>query len=131
MEILLKGSAFALTVTVLYEMVAGRNKETGVLLAALGSAMILLLAVSYIEPVIAFIKRLQAIGNLNYEMLGILIKCVGIGVLAEISVLVCNDMGNTSVGKSLQILAAALILWISLPLLNSLLDLVEEILGEI
>ena len=131
MNIFVKASALALIVSVLYQMVSGRNKEIGMLLLVLGSCVILITAVSYIEPVFAFIRKLQTLGKLNNEMLEILLKSVGIGLLAEISVLVCNDMGNASMGKTLQILATAAILWLSLPLLNSLLDLIGNLLGEV
>ena len=131
MSIFVKASALALIVSVLYQMVSGRNKEIGTLLLVLGSCVILITAVSYIEPVFAFIRKLQTLGKLNNEMLEILLKSVGIGLLAEISVLVCNDMGNASMGKTLQILATAAILWLSLPLLNSLLDLIGNLLGEV
>ena len=131
MNIFVKASALALIVSVLYQMVSGRNKEIGTLLLVLGSCVILITAVSYIEPVFAFIRKLQTLGKLNNEMLEILLKSVGIGLLAEISVLVCNDMGNTSMGKTLQILATAAILWLSLPMLNSLLDLIGNLLGEV
>ena len=112
-------------------MVSGRNKEIGTLLLVLGCCIILMTAISYIEPVFAFVEKLQTIGNLNNEMLVILLKSVGIGLLAEIAVLVCIDMGNASVAKTLQILATAVILWISLPMLNCLLDLIGKILGEV
>lgn len=131
MSIFVKASALALIVSVLYQMVSGRNKEIGTLLLVLGSCVILITAVSYIEQVFAFIRKLQTLGKLNNEMLEILLKSVGIGLLAEISVLVCNDMGNASMGKTLQILATAAILWLSLPMLNSLLDLIGNLLGEV
>ena len=131
MSIFVKASALALIVSVLYQMVSGRNKEIGMLLLVLGSCVILITAVSYIEPVFAFIRKLQTLGKLNNEMLEILLKSVGIGLLAEISVLVCNDMGNASMGKTLQILATAAILWLSLPMFNSLLDLIGNLLGEV
>lgn len=131
MSIFVKASALALIVSVLYQMVSGRNKEIGTLLLVLGSCVILITAVSYIEPIFAFIRKLQTLGKLNNEMLEILLKSVGIGLLAEISVLVCNDMGNASMGKTLQILATAAILWLSLPMLNSLLDLIGNLLGEV
>lgn len=131
MSIFVKASALALIVSVLYQMVSGRNKEIGTLLLVLGSCVILITAVSYLEPVFAFIRKLQTLGKLNNEMLEILLKSVGIGLLAEISVLVCNDMGNASMGKTLQILATAAILWLSLPMLNSLLDLIGNLLGEV
>ena len=131
MDIFIKATAVTLIVSLLYQMVSGRNKEIGTLLLVLGCCIILMSAISYIEPVFAFVEKLQTIGNLNNEMLVILLKSVGIGLLAEIAVLVCNDMGNASVAKTLQILATAVILWISLPMLNSLLDLIGKILGEV
>lgn len=130
MDIFIKASALALIVSVLYQIVSGRNKEIALLMVVLGCAMILLVAISYMEPVFAFILKLQSYGNLNSEMLEILLKSVGIGLLAEISVLVCNDMGNSSMGKALQLLATAVILWLALPMLNSLLDLIGKIMGE-
>lgn len=131
MDIFFKASALGLIVSVLYQMVSGRNKEIGTLLIVLGSCGILITAVSYIEPIFAFIGKLQDLGNLNHEMLEILLKTVGIGLLSEIAVLVCNDMGNASMGKTLQVLATAVILWLSLPMLNSLLDLIGNLLGEV
>ena len=131
MDNFVKASALSLIVCVLYQVLSGKNKEVGILLAVLGCASVLLMAISYMEPVFAFIKKLQTLGNLNSEMLAILLKSVGIGLLAEITVLVCNDMGNASMGKALQILATAVILWLSLPMLGSLLDLIAEMLGEV
>lgn len=131
MDILLKGSAFALTVIVLYQMLSGRNKEIGTLLVVVGSSVILAMAIMYMSPIFQFFEMLQTTGNLNHEVLSILFKSVAIGFLTEISVLVCNDMGNTSVGKTLQILSTVLILRLALPLLNSLLDLISGIMGEL
>lgn len=127
----MKACALALIVSLLYQMVSGRSKEIGVLLVVVGCAAVLAAAVSYLQPVFAFISKLQILGNLDSEMLEILLKSVGIGLLAEISALVCNDMGNAAMGKTLQMLAVAIILWLSLPMLNSVLELIGEILGEL
>lgn len=131
MDIFIKASALALIVSVLYQMVSGRNKEIGMLLVVLGCSVVLMMAVSFMEPVFTFLRKLQILGDLNDELFSILLKSVGIGLLAEVSVLVCNDMGNASMGKTLQILATAVILWISLPMLSSLLELIGEILGKV
>ena len=64
-------------------------------------------------------------------MLTILLKVVGTALIAEIVTLVCMDGGNASMGKALQFLAAAVILWLSLPMLTALLELIEEILGNL
>jgi hypothetical protein len=45
--------------------------------------------------------------------------------------MVCADAGNASLGKVLQILASAVILWLSLPVFTALIELIQKILGEL
>ena len=49
----------------------------------------------------------------------------------EITSLICTDAGNAALGKSVQILATCGILWLSIPLFTSLIDLLNKILGEV
>ena len=60
-----------------------------------------------------------------------LLKIVGICFTAEIASLICEDSGNAALGKALQSLAGAVILYLSLPMLTKLLDLVEGILENL
>ena len=93
--------------------------------------MVAAAAGQFIQPVIEFLNTLQQVGNLDSAYLGILLKVVGIGLLSEVAALVCADAGNATLGKTLQMLAACVILWLSIPLLGSLLDLIQDILGEV
>lgn len=108
-----------------------QEKEMGLLLTLAVCCMISGLALSYLRPVVSFINQLQTIGQLNGEMLQILLKVVGIGLIGEIAGLICADAGKAAMGKALQLLSAAVILWLSLPLLSELLELVQRILGEV
>ena len=93
--------------------------------------MVGVLALSYLRPVIELIDELQAVGQLDSGMLEIILKAVGIGLIGEIASLICSDAGNAALGKSLQLLSSAVILWLSIPLLTQLLELVQQILGEV
>ena len=93
--------------------------------------MVAAAAFSYLKPIVDFLKSLQVLGQLNWEMVQILLKTVGIGLITEITALICTDMGNASLGKSLQILSVAVILWLSLPLFQRLLDLLDAVLGAV
>ena len=75
--------------------------------------------------------RLRSLGNLDHQMVDIMLKIVGIGFLGELSVTVCNDSGNSAIGKTLQVLASAVIVYLALPLFTALLELVERIMGSI
>ena len=64
-------------------------------------------------------------------MVATLLKVTGIGMVTEIAALVCKDAGNESMGKSMQLLGTATILWLSMPLLTALIELLQKILGEL
>ena len=130
MSIFFKTVAAALITAVFYLVLSKKDKDISMLLTAAVCCMILAAALTYLEPVIALIHRLQDIANMNNEMLGILLKAVGIGLLSEIIGLVCADIGNAALGKSVQMLTTAVILWLSIPLFSNLLDMVGEILSK-
>lgn len=90
-----------------------------------------LTALHYLKPIIAFVKTLQSTGGLNRDMVTTLLKVTGIGIISEISNLVCKDAGNESMGKSMQLLGTAVILYLSIPLFSELLELMQNILGEL
>ena len=131
MEAFWQGAAAVLVAVILGLTLGKQGKEAALLLTLGVCCMVGCLALSYLDPVVDFINRLQSIGQLDNQMLEILLKAVGIGLVGEIASLICTDSGNAALGKALQLLSGAVILWLSLPLLTELLDLLQEILGEV
>ena len=109
----------------------GKNSEIALVLTLACCCMIALSAARLIEPVVDFLERVRSIGKLDSDILQILLKIVGIGFIGEITAAICADSGNGAVGKTLQLLSAAVILYLSLPLFSELLDLVERIMGNL
>ena len=112
---------------VVLALMLGR-KEMGLVLTAAVCAMIALAAAEYLEPVMVLLRRLEELGQLDGSMVGILLKCVGIGLITEIAGMVCTDSGNGSMAKALQLLGTAAVLWLAVPLFDGLLTLIQEIL---
>lgn len=108
-----------------------QGKDITLLLCTCGCCMVLAVAVMYLEPVMALIDRLQELSGLNSNFLSVVMKAVGVGLVAEVASLICADSGNSALGKTVQILASAAILWLSVPLLNALMDLIQKIIGEV
>ena len=131
MELFWQGAAAVLLTVILGLALGSQKKETGILLTIAACCMVASIALSYLKPVIDFVQQLQDMGKLDREMLGILLKAVGIGLIGELASLICSDAGNGALGKTLQLLTSAVILWLSLPLLTGLLELIQEILGEV
>ena len=106
-------------------------KEIGTILAITVCCLTGLTALRYLQPVLEFLKKLEDLGGLDEVMIEILLKATGIGILSEIANLVCKDAGNESMGKSMQLLGTAVILYLSLPLFQTLIELLQTILGEL
>lgn len=93
--------------------------------------IVALAALSYLQPVLAFLQTLEQLGSLDSSMVKTLLKVTGIGILTEVSKLICKDAGSESMGKSLQLLGTAVILYLSIPLFTVLIELIQRILGDL
>lgn len=131
MDLFLKAVAAALITAVIGLVLARQGKDMFLLLTLAACAMIGAVAFTYLKSVISFLQRLTEMTKLNTDLLAVILKTVGIGLVGELAGLICSDAGNAALAKSIQILTTAVILWLSIPLFESLLDLVQSILGEL
>lgn len=131
MEVFTKSAGGILIAILLFLVISKQSKELSLLLTVAVCCMVATVAIGYLSPVVAFFEKLQTVGQLDSTLLQVVLKAVGIGILSEITGLICTDAGNTALGKSIQILACAVVLWMSIPLFTSLLELVEEILVSV
>lgn len=120
-----------LIAVILTLLISSRDKSCASVLSMAVCAMVLMLGLTYLEPVVAFLRELEELGDLQSDLVRILLKVCGIGILTEITALLCGDSGNASLGQSIKILSSAVVLWISLPVFQALLDLIQDILGGI
>lgn len=119
-------------VGVVLALVVGRNsREMELLLSLAVCAGICAAAAGYLTAMTDFLREVRLLGGLDREFLGILLKCAGIGFLGEIASLICGDAGQGSMGKAIQILANAAVIFLSLPLLRRMLELLQEVLGRV
>lgn len=123
-----RGCAMILLAVILV-LLLGKNKEMGTLLSLAGCCMAAVLALSYLRPVLEFVDALRTLGNLDSAILEALLKIAGIGLVGEIACLVCKDSGNASLGKSVQLMSTAVILWLSVPLFSAMVELLQKVLG--
>lgn len=128
MDGMMKAAAAALIAAMLGIILQKQGKEYALVLLLAVGAMGTCLALNYIRPVLSFLERLRDLANLDNDVLKILLKAVGIGMIGEICGAICSDSGNSSLAKMLQILSAAAILWLSLPIMEQVMDLIVEVL---
>lgn len=131
MEQFLQAIALVLVAVIVTIVVGRQSRDISIVLSLAVCVVVLLACAAFLEPVMEFLQEVQTLGNLDKQFLTILLKAAGIGLLSEIAGLICSDAGESAMGKAIQMLANAAILWLSLPLLRQLLALLEEVLGQI
>ena len=131
MELFLKGCGAVLLTVILILALGNRAKDLSVVLLTGVCCMVALAALEYIKPILEFVRQLTELGGIDGTMVSILMKAAGIGFLSEISALICTDAGSSSLGKGIQFLGSMVILWLSIPMFRMLLDLLQNILGEL
>lgn len=86
-------------------------------------------AVTILNPVLNYLVELQRLFHLPDDLISILMKAVGIALVAELSASICADAGNASLGKMLQILGGAAMLTLSVPMFRTLMTIIKEMIG--
>ena len=131
MDLFIKASSITLIVLILWLLLTKQNKEISLVVSILSCCLIVIASIPYFEPVVEFYHYVGSIGDLEDNMIQILLRAVGVGILSEVICTLCADAGNAAIGKTLQLMASAVILWLSIPLLQELMNFIVEILGEL
>ncbi len=131
MTLFLQMTAAGLVAVILCAVLNRQARDVSILLGLAVCGILLAAACTYLEPVVAFVQRLQEISGMDSGIFGTVLKCAGIGLIAEIASMICADAGNGAIGKSVEMVASAAILWLSLPLMTALLELVQQMVGKV
>lgn len=126
-----KTAAGILIAVVLVLAVGKQEKDIALLLTMAVTIMAALAAFTYLEPVLDFLYRLEQLGDLQSGVLGTLLKITGISLVTELAGMICRDSGNSALAQGMQLLGSSVILSLSLPILETLLNLIQMIMGEL
>lgn len=129
MTVFVQAVGLALMGVILVLLIGRQSRDLSILLSLGICAGLLIAAAGYLGELVSFLTELRILGGLDQEFLSILLKCTGIGYLSEIAALICADAGENAMARALQILANAAVLFLSLPLMRQMLELLEEVLS--
>jgi len=131
MEHFLQSVAFAMLAVLLCLLIGEQNRVFVPVLSIGVCCMILIGLIRYLEPVIALLRRMRELSGISTQMLGIVLKAVGISLIGQLGALICADAGQSALGKAIGLLSGGVIAWISLPLVEELMALLQEVLGRV
>ncbi len=102
--------------------------EFAIYASIIAGVLILTLASGTLSGIIDMIKSISSKTNINSEFLVILIKITGIAILTEFAVSICKDSGESAIASKVDIGGKIIIISMSIPIINALVDTVVKIL---
>ena len=91
-------------------------------------ALTVLFSVEALRPVLEAVGKARSLSGLAPAYFTPVAKCVVIGLLSKTAADLCRDGGHTAMAGAVEYGGAAAALWVSLPLLETLLGLLERLL---
>ena len=90
--------------------------------------LILFFVMDKLTGVINLIKSVADKSGINNEFIGLILKITGIAFLAEFAVSVCKDAGEGAIASKIEIGSKVIIIFLSLPIISNLLEIIIKIL---
>ena len=87
-----------------------------------------LASVEFLAPIFQFLTDLEGWVGKTAPLLEILVKAVGLSLIGELMANICVDAGHAAVGKTVQLSTTIALIYIAIPLIQSLFELIESVL---
>lgn len=127
MEIM-KAAMIGVGAVVLALKFKGINQEYSIYLSLAACLILMGIAISQLEVLIAYIKTLYGYLMLDSIYLKILLKIIGIAYLCEFASNLCKDAGYSAVAGQIEMAGKLSILIVSMPVMTALLDTLKSFL---
>lgn len=119
---------FSLVCIVLILVLKQIKPEFALLVQVLSGVIIILFLLPKVNRILDALERLALVAQLNQGFMGILLKIVGISLVAEFGIAFCRDSGQQAMATKVELSAKILILFVALPIVFNVLEMLEQIL---
>lgn len=131
MELFWKTTSVIL-LTVIFAVTIGKTeKDFSLVLSITACCIVLKVATQYLAEVIAFFWKWNSEFHSQNSFVNIILKISGVALLSELTALISSDAGNSSLAKAMEILGNAVILFLSLPIFQTFVTIIQDLLGRI
>lgn len=120
--------AVALVATLLSLVLKQQKPEFGMYISLMTGVLIFFMIVGQLEVIIEVMEQLANRANLNMAYMKIVFKIIGIAYISEFGTQLCKDAGQGALGMKIEFSGKVLILVVSLPVIMTLLDMINKML---
>ena len=92
------------------------------------TVLIALAAISFLEPILSFLHRMERICGIPAVYVGTLLKCLLVSMITRLGVFFCRDAGQSGMASVLEMSGILVSVWIAIPLFALLLSMLEDLM---
>jgi stage III sporulation protein AD len=112
----------------LYLVIRRDSRDMALLLTLAVTAFIVLLGLNMADAVVKFVNRLGESARLQGAAVSIVLKEVGISILARLSSDICREAGQVSAASGAEFVGAVAALYVALPLFETVVSMIESLI---
>ncbi len=128
MEAVYKAGAVCLIGALLAVILKKNSPDMGFVLVMAVAAVVLLWLQDILRDVMDFLQRMAQECGLAPEVFVPLVKTVGIAIISRLGAGLCKDAGEGTLATLVEIAAAFGAIWVSLPLLQAVWEMLQTML---
>ena len=103
--------------------------ELATFICLVGSCIILISCIDMVFEIISSLSNFVERTGVGSELFAFVLKIVGVGYLTEFSSNLCVDAGNNSIAEKIVFAGKIFIVFLSVPILTKLLDIITGLLS--
>jgi len=127
MDLIIKAVVIGVTGTVLMLIIKRTNPEMSTVLALAICAVIVGMTMKIFSSVTEVLDLVELESGFSSAYTAPILKCVGIGITARIGSDICKDSKQEAVASAVEICGAVCALYVSLPLIKTMLRMIGEL----
>lgn len=128
MEIITKVIGIGLISLLLIIILKQYRPEFAIYISLAAGILAFILIIDKLEAIINLINSIANTTYINKNFLTIIIKITGIAFLTEFAVSICKDANESAVANKIELASKIVVMYMSLPIISSLLEVVNKIL---
>lgn len=128
MEVIYRCAGVAVLGALLSLVTKKHSGEFGMLLTISVVLVLFNMVLGLFQPVLTFVESLRSTAELGDGLLGPVMKTLAIGILTETGKGIAEEAGEKTVGSVLSLAGNVGALYVLLPLLQGMMDLLETLL---
>ena len=123
-----KIAGFGIAAAVFAVFIKGWRPELAMQVSLVATVVILASVLPYLKTVTEMLRDITAQAGVESRYIGVVLKIVGIAYVAQFASELCRDAGEGAIASKIEVAGKVFIMTLSMPIIYSLLEVVNEII---